>query len=283
MPSVVAGMLSSLAPVRGDAVLEIGTGTGFNAALLAEIVGDTGRVTTVKIDEAVASVARRNLDRAGYKSVDTKVADAARGSFGDDFDCVIATAGVHVGQLPYSWVASTRTGGTIIAPMRADLASGPLVKFKVAGGIARGRAVRMRVGFMEMRSHRVRSLPWQEPPSANIGYVSHSQVNPFEMLNDEDLRWALAVALPSCRYDLEAATARRTHEVAWFMDPVSESWARVEPIDSEKFVVRQFGPRRMWDEAVRVREWWKQNGEPSIEAWNWTVYEGRQTVTLHQP
>lgn len=281
MPSVVAGMLAALAPESGESVLEIGTGTGFNAALLAKMVGRDGNVTTVEIDESTASVARRNLDRASYK-VKVEVADAAASVVDGEFDRVIATAGVHIGQLPYWWVTSTRPGGTILAPMRADLASGPLVKFKVTkDGVARGRAVRMRVGFMELRSHRVRSLPWSDVPSANVGHISHTKVNPSEMLADEDVRWALAVALPSCRYDLEPATKMRPHEVAWLLDPLSESWARIEPYATGEYVAHQFGPRRLWNESVRVLEWWEQNGRPPIEAWNWTVSDGRQTVTLH--
>ena len=281
MPSVVAGMLTSLAPESDDSVLEIGTGTGFNAALLAEMVGGDGNVTTIEIEEKIASAARRNLDRAGCRWVNVDVADASTKVFDDKFDCVIATAGVHVGQLPYSWVACTRPGGTILAPMRADLASGPLVKFEVGDdGTARGRAVRMRVGFMELRSHRVRSLPLAELPSVNAGFISNSRINPFDALSNEDSRWALAVALPSCRYEIEEVTQYRRHEIAWLMDPMSESWACVAPCSEDMYTVRQFGPRRLWDEAVRALDWWKRKGEPPIEAWTWTVDNGRQTVTL---
>jgi protein-L-isoaspartate O-methyltransferase len=64
MPSVVAAMLAELAVHAGDKVLEIGTGTGWNAGLLAHRLGDAN-VTTVEVDPAVADAARTALHRAG--------------------------------------------------------------------------------------------------------------------------------------------------------------------------------------------------------------------------
>lgn len=142
MPSAVLGMLAELDVRQANSVLEIGTGTGWNAALLATLVGAQGNVDTVEIDTVMAADARKRLDEAGFGNVHTRVADGAADTVSGEFDRVIATAGVHIGQLPYSWVAHTRPGGVILAPMRADLASGPLVRFVVnEDGTATGRTV----------------------------------------------------------------------------------------------------------------------------------------------
>lgn len=224
MPSAVAGMLAALDIRQGHSVLEIGTGTGFNAALLATMVGRSGAVTSLEIDARLATLACRNLDQAG-SFVDVRTHDAAAKAVTGAFDRVIATASVHLGHLPYSWVHSTRPGGVLLAPMRGDLASGPLVRFTVDDhGIARGRAVPLRVGFMELRSHRVRSLPRAELAWDAARQESTTSVSPFPMLLGEASRWAVAVAVPSCRYDVEPRTAERDHGVAWLTDPVSESW-----------------------------------------------------------
>lgn len=284
MPSVVAGMLRALDVHSGHSVLEIGTGTGWNAALLAEIVGSEGRVSTVEIDSDVAEQARRNLDAAGYAAVETVVADASVNIGGSRrFDRIIATAGVHVGQLPYAWVEAVKPGDVIVAPMRADMASGPLVRFVVnEDGTATGRAVPwLQVGFMDMRTHRVAApdlgaLRWDDPAAD----VTHTDLAPWVPLLADDHRWPIAVALSDCRYDVWERADDRPHGVAWLCHVLSGSWASVVPAGDDRYVVRQYGPRRLWDEAETAYRWWQQRGEPPLSAWRWTITPDRQSITL---
>jgi protein-L-isoaspartate(D-aspartate) O-methyltransferase len=78
-PEVVALMLEQLDPQPGDRVLEIGAGTGYNAALLAHLVGDSGHVVTLDIDEDLVFGAREHLRNAGYGQVTVVQADGALG------------------------------------------------------------------------------------------------------------------------------------------------------------------------------------------------------------
>jgi protein-L-isoaspartate O-methyltransferase len=282
MPSVVAGMLRALEPEPGQSVLEIGTGTGWNAALIAEIVGGSGHVSTVEIDPAVTAQARMSLRAAGYDRVETIEGDAATGLSGDRrFDRVIATAGVRMGHLPYSWVERVKPGGVIVVPMRADMATGPLVRFVVGeDGTARGHAVPwLKVKFMDIRSHRVASadfgsLQWNDDSAEQ----SSTDLAPWVPLLADDHRWPIAVALPGCRYQVWKATGDRPG-VAWLVDPVSGSWASVVG-DGGRFRVRQFGPRRLWNAAETAYRWWQERGEPPLSAWEWTITPDRQSVTL---
>lgn len=73
-PALMAEMLELLDVRPGDRVLETGTGTGYNAALLAHIVGTAGRVTTIDLDAQPARQARRALRDGGYR-VAVKVGD----------------------------------------------------------------------------------------------------------------------------------------------------------------------------------------------------------------
>lgn len=285
MPSAVIGMLAELDVWLGNAVLEIGTGTGYNAALLATLVGPQGHVTTIEVDRDLAGDARTRLLRSGFgTNVQVWAADAERAllKFDRVFDRVLATAAVQVGRLPYTWVAHTATGGRLVVPMRADLASGPLVVFEVRdGGVAIGRPTsRMRVGFMELREQRVadsdtEGLLWDDPDAE----VSYTDIPPWPVLGNESCRWAVAVAVPSCRYDLWTKTEDRPTGVAWLRDPLSRSWATVAQAE-DRYIVRQFGPRRLWDEVEVAYRYWLRRGEPPLEAWEFAITAERQSVYL---
>lgn len=115
-PAIMAQMLEMLGLRGGERVLEIGTGSGYNAALLAELVGPRGAVTTIDIDGELVAAARRHLDDAGYAQVRTIVADGAAGDpEGAPFDGIVATVGVE--QIPPAWIDQLRGGGRLVAPL----------------------------------------------------------------------------------------------------------------------------------------------------------------------
>jgi protein-L-isoaspartate(D-aspartate) O-methyltransferase len=117
-PALMAKMLELLAPRPGDRVLEIGTGTGYNAALLAEMVGSRGRVTSVDVDAGLARRARPALREAGYR-VSVKVADGRAGHpSGAPYDRIIVTACAD--EIPNAWREQLADGARIELPLRLD-------------------------------------------------------------------------------------------------------------------------------------------------------------------
>jgi protein-L-isoaspartate(D-aspartate) O-methyltransferase len=115
-PAIMAEMVEMLALRGGERVLEIGAGTGYNAALLAELVGPSGLVVTVDIDDELLAAARRHLDDAGYPQVRTICADGVHGDPSRaPFDRIIATVGVDA--VPAAWIAQLREGGRLVAPL----------------------------------------------------------------------------------------------------------------------------------------------------------------------
>ncbi|MET7679970.1 methyltransferase domain-containing protein [Streptomyces sp. NPDC005423] len=117
-PSLMARMLAELRPADGDRVLEIGAGTGYNAALLAHRLGD-GRVTTVDLDPEITESARRHLAEAGYRPA-VVTGDGARGVPGNaPYDRIIATCALST--VPSAWLAQCRAGARILAPLATGL------------------------------------------------------------------------------------------------------------------------------------------------------------------
>jgi len=116
-PTVVAVMLEQLGVRPGQHVLEIGTGTGYNAALLSHLVGESGAVTTVDIDQDLVDRARERLasvDTPG--EVRTVCADGGHGVPDHaPYDRVIVTAGAW--DLPPTWFDQLRPDGRLVVPL----------------------------------------------------------------------------------------------------------------------------------------------------------------------
>jgi len=115
-PAIMAIMLEQLGLEPGHRVLEIGTGTGYNAALMAHILGDQTAVVSVDIDGQIVGRARASLAEAGYGGVRVSWGD---GGFGvpehAPYDRIIVTAGAW--SLAPEWLAQLAPGGRIVLPL----------------------------------------------------------------------------------------------------------------------------------------------------------------------
>jgi protein-L-isoaspartate(D-aspartate) O-methyltransferase len=115
-PAMMAIMIEQLMLDAGHRVLEIGTGTGYNAAVLARIVGESGYVVTVDIDPELVARARASLAAAGYESVDVRCGDGGYGQpDAAPFDRIIVTAGAW--DIPPAWLEQLTPGGRLVLPL----------------------------------------------------------------------------------------------------------------------------------------------------------------------
>jgi protein-L-isoaspartate(D-aspartate) O-methyltransferase len=115
-PAIMAIMLDQLDLAPGHRVLEIGAGTGYNAALISHVVGPTGQVTSVDIDPELAAAAREHLARAGFGDVTVVVADGAGGDPEHaPYDRIIASVGVS--DLAPAWLAQAAPSARIVVPL----------------------------------------------------------------------------------------------------------------------------------------------------------------------
>lgn len=113
---IQAFMLEQAEIRPGMRVLEIGSG-GYNAALIAELVGEDGEVTTVDIDPEVTNRARRLLDGAGYRHVNVARVDGEEGAPAYAlYDRIIVTVGAW--DIPPAWTEQLAEGGRLVVPLR---------------------------------------------------------------------------------------------------------------------------------------------------------------------
>src|SRR2546423_8559820 len=115
-PAIMAIMLEQLALQPGQRVLEIGAGTGYNAALIAHIVGTGGCVITIDIDDDLVLTARQHLAAAGFDRVDVRGADGGYGHpEGAPYDRIILTASAW--DITPAWFAQLAVGGRLVLPL----------------------------------------------------------------------------------------------------------------------------------------------------------------------
>jgi len=115
-PAMMAIMLDQLGLLPGDRVLEIGTGTGYNAAVMSTVVGPGGKVVSVDIDADLVTRARSSLIAAGYDDVTVLCADGGYGDpAGAPFDRIIVTAGAW--DIPPAWLGQLGPGGRLVLPL----------------------------------------------------------------------------------------------------------------------------------------------------------------------
>jgi protein-L-isoaspartate(D-aspartate) O-methyltransferase len=115
-PAIMARMLDQLDVRPGQRVLEIGTGSGYNAAVLGHLVGETGAVVSVDIDADLVTDARERLAACGVSQVTVGCGDGGLGwSEHAPYDRIIATIGAW--DIAPAWVAQLAPGGRLVVPL----------------------------------------------------------------------------------------------------------------------------------------------------------------------
>lgn len=287
MPSVVRSMLRDLDVRPGQRVLEIGTGTGWNAALLAHRVG-AENVVTVEVDEAVADAARTALEKFG-EPVRVVHGDGVLGyREGAPYDRIIATCGLR--STPFAWVEQCRPGGVIVVPWGTHYGNGDAIARLVVADDGRSAAGFFTgpVEFMKLRSHRSPGIVHEEyvPDGVGAGDQSTTRLTEGDFVTGgrfDPLAFALGLRVPDCL----SVTPRRPEgargQSVWFYSLTDRSWASVLFHDGTHTRVWQSGPRRLWDEVEAAYRWWTAQKRPGFERFGLTVDSEGEHVWFDSP
>ncbi|WP_328538709.1 methyltransferase domain-containing protein [Streptomyces sp. NBC_00344] len=227
-PSLMARMLEALELRDGDAVLEIGAGSGYNAALLAHRLGDS-LVTTIDLDPEITESARGHLQAAGYAPA-VLTGDGARGCPGrGPFDGIIATCALP--SVPRTWLAQCRPGARILAPLSTGLI---LLRVRDAGH-AQGRFLPTSAYFVPLRGSGAESrLLGEGLPRSALGNelfrflftLTAGSMDPRETLS----LWEREERPQRERYGLTLSEGR---EWAWLDDPEGPyTWPLGPPVEA---------------------------------------------------
>lgn len=126
-PTTVLLMLQYLNIREGNKILEIGAGSGYNAALMSRLVGKKGKIVTVEVDEDLVEFAKSNLKKENIKNVKVVLGDGYKGySKKAPYDRIIVTAAVQ--EVPDVLIKQLKLNGILLAPVGEH--SQELVKVK---------------------------------------------------------------------------------------------------------------------------------------------------------
>lgn len=279
-PGAVAVMLDRLDVTDGMRVLEIGTGTGYNAALLCHRLGDT-HVYSVDIDPALVSEAGRALEAAGHRP-----ALAARDGYAGwaeeaPFDRIIATCAIT--HVPPAWIHQLTDSGRIVAPLSDE---GALTIFdKTAPDEVTGRFDPYQVWFMPLRAQvdnplaEGRPLAYAGPGMAHEGTTD---LDPASIADAQpNLRLFLRLHLPGLRIGWTDGPQGRSVTLT---TPHGTAHTALAPTEPGVWLTIQRG-QRLWDTAEHALRRWTALDKPARTRYGISALDhvDRQYVWLDHP
>ena len=121
-PLVVAFMLEELNPLPGDKILDIGSGSGWTTALLAEIVGAKGKVIGLEIIPELKEFGEKNAAKYNFTNTKFVCSDGSKGYDQEaPFDKILVSAAVQSKQVPKAWQEQLKIGGKIVTPIGSSI------------------------------------------------------------------------------------------------------------------------------------------------------------------
>lgn len=271
MPSVMADMIEELDVQPGMSILESGTGTGYNAAILCHFLGDQA-VTTVEIDPDLLRDAVERLAGLGYHP--------ATGPAGRLHDRVLATHAVD--HIPYDWIRWSKPGAVILTDLRppsnTDIGAWAKLTVDADGKTATGKLMPPRGYFMSAR--KVAEFADIGPQLPEMSIEEHQAR--ADLMDERETATSPAIFQDET---FGLYFWRQSIDVWWWsqsgtitLNAPDGSWAQVQDR-----TVSMIGPRDIWAEAEEAYQQWQSAGQPDLTEWTIKVTaDGRTAIELPQ-
>lgn len=282
MPDIMAWMLQNTYLTSGHKVLEIGTGTGYNTAILCHRLG-AENVTSIDIDPDLVDTARVALAKLDLHA--TLVAGNGEDGFPDlaPFDAILATAATD--HIPPAWIHQLAPQGRIVTDLRGSFSGAMTTLQRTAADTVSGRCHTFDAAFMPLRADLAFPLRHGSAQPFVIDRrnpaVSTTGLDPDVVARHPVLRFAVELQLGAVRADLFSTD----DELVITAD--DDSWATVTraPDSHGRRAVHQSGPRRVWDSAAAAIAIWEHAHRPTLDAFGVTATDDirDQRVWLHTP
>ncbi|GAA1281815.1 methyltransferase domain-containing protein [Streptomyces javensis] len=278
LPSLMAGMLEDLNAEDGHRILEIGTGTGYNAALLCARLGEH-LVHSVDIDPALVEAAQQRLTDAGC-TPQVIPGDGTRGyPTGDTFDRIIATCSVPA--IPQAWIDQSKPGTILVADVALGIEGG-LVRLAVdERQRALGHFTTTAGRFMAARTDARAYAPPPRPERAPEAETRPTVVTAENIRGHYPFRLLLAFHLPEAEfvYHLDDTTGTMAIQI----QQPDGSWARAPLTGDNTGTVSYGGDAELWQQAESAWRWWNDVGRPSQDRFGYAREADGSAYVWHIP
>jgi protein-L-isoaspartate(D-aspartate) O-methyltransferase len=299
-PSLMAVMLEQLSISPGMRILEIGTGTGYNAALLAVLAEDPCLVTTVDLDPALIDLARSRIVHAVGTGMTICACNGLNGYQPHaPYDRIIATGSFL--PVPWAWIEQLAPNGKLVMDLRGRIGGGLITITKKVDGTATGQFLTGwdQISFMGLRSSleelaipsspkEYQRLPlqetWQLSPD-DPAYSSAFHFCTYERFHgqEQELNLWLQWQFSGLGIKWKSVPKAGAEMSALLIDYPTQTVAKLQP-SAHGIEILVHGGRPLWSEIEACVQDWRKSGQPGRKSYTLSIdQQGRQKMKLsHQ-
>lgn len=287
-PEAMAFMLEAADVQPGLRVLEIGAGTGFNAGLLATLVGDPHHVFSVEIEPDVAQLAQARLNEVVGAGVTVHAGDGLAGyAPGAPYDRILATGSTS--HVPLAWLEQLRPGGILVMNLIGQMGACAFLKVvkQAPGSTAHGHFL-SRSSFMQL--HDFGQYPRNQASSLLGQYIARPVLTQpqsitradfdLTLLWERQLDFVLQLSFPQMIF----TSAYANPICPCLIDLATETMLLFRPQGDGQWHVEVRGDPYLWERVLSAYRQWVAVGCPDVTAYHLDIDAcGIQTVALTSP